>query len=134
MRSGLALYICLLFLGCTKNDDLGQTNPWKLSDQAIKDRICSKPNLPVTWVRSSEAGLDEMTFSKDQVSASYKINRPAGVQEYPGLTFAIHRDKGSKEVLIRFFKKGLEWHTEPMTSLSADTWRNDADSTVYLRK
>ncbi len=134
MRSGIVLFLGLLFLGCSKDDDMSQTNPWKLSDQGIKDRICSKTNLSVAWVRSSTAGLDEMVFYRDQVSASYKINRPTGVQEYSGLTFDIYRDKDAKKVHIRFFSKGMEWHSEPMTHLSADTWRNDADSTVYVRK
>jgi hypothetical protein len=134
MRLGTLLLLCLLLLGCGKDNDLSQTNPWRLSDQAIKDRICSKANSPVTWVRSSTTGLDEMVFSRDQVSASYKINRPTGVQEYSGLTFDIYRDKDEKKVHIRFFRKGLEWHDEPMTRLSADTWQSDADSTVYVRK
>ena len=134
MRSGIVLFLGLLFLGCSKDDDLGQTNPWKLSDQAIKDRICSNTQTSVTWVRSSNAGLDEMAFSRDQVSARYRINRPTGVQEYAELTFDVYRDQDAKAVRIRFFRKGMEWHSEPMTRLSADTWRNDADSTVYVRK
>ncbi len=76
----------------------------------------------------------EMYFAEDRVSAGYKIVRSSGVQDYTGLTFDIVRDKGSKKASIRFLRNGLERHTEPISSLSADTWENAVDSIVYVRQ
>jgi hypothetical protein len=115
--------------------DPSETDPYKLSDATIRYRLCVKNRQPaVEWKRISQNGLNSMAFNEDQRTASYTSPAATGGQVFTDLTFDVARDRSQKKVCIRFFRNGLLKVSEPITSLSTDTLKNETDGHVYVRQ